>query len=222
MAQIIGELLIKYFPNQFKIEDKRSKKDGKKHSLAFNYINLIFFCLEMFWNGGVSFSRLWPRELFNFSPLHALQTSNRTSRCTHTQTHMHAHILCHWIERLAQQSCHCSFVFPLIDVPCKSAPTRTHVHMHTGRLYLSPPLNSITFTSFCSACPSSPFFFRRQLKELLWDFVKCLCERFSRPAAWRRFARPPTNPLSCNVTVEKIHCTVLARGRIWARCARVG
>lgn len=124
----------------------------------------------------------------------------------HTQTHMHAHILCHWIERLAQQSCHCSFVFLLIDMPCKNAPARTHVHMHTERLYLSPLLNSITFTSFCSACPSLPFFFRRQLKELLWDFVKCLCERFSRPAAWRRFAHPPTNLPSCNVTVEKIHC----------------
>lgn len=30
MAQIIGELLIKYFPNQFKIEDKRTKKMEKK------------------------------------------------------------------------------------------------------------------------------------------------------------------------------------------------
>lgn len=85
--------------------------------------------------------------------------------------------------------------------------------MHTEWLYLPPLLNSITFTSFCPACPSPPFFFCRQLKGLLWDFVKCLCERFF---GLLPGATLPTlhSPPSCNATVENIY-TVLASGCGW-------
>lgn len=85
--------------------------------------------------------------------------------------------------------------------------------MHAEWLYLSPLFSSITFTSFCSACPSLLFFFCRQLKGLQRDFVKCLCERFS--ACCLAPLCPPSTlfqrpPQCCNTTVEKIHCS-----RLW-------
>lgn len=84
------------------------------------------------------------------------------------------------MERPAPRPRRCSFISPLIDMPGKLLKhIHTHVHMHAEWLYLSPLFSSITFTSFCSACPSLLFFFCRQLKGLQRDFVKCLCERFS-------------------------------------------
>lgn len=122
--------------------------------------------------------------------------------------------MCHWIERPAPWPRRCSFIFLLIDTPGKLLKhIHTHVHMHAEWLYLSPLFSSITFTSFCSACPSLLFFFCRQLKGLQRDFVKCLCERFS--ACCLAPLCPPSTlfqrpPLCCNTTVEKIHCS-----RLW-------
>lgn len=125
---------------------------------------------------------------FKLSPPHALWSLSsvvcaRAYTFKRTRAHTHRHVLeevYHWIERPAQRPCHCSFISLLIDMPGKLLKCiHTHVHMHAEWLYLSPVFSSITFTSFCSACPSLLFFFCRQLKGLQQDFVKCLCERFS-------------------------------------------
>lgn len=126
----------------------------------------------------------------------------------HSETHTNTNTNAHSIERLARRSCQCGFIFLADWHVLWNAPTRTHVHTHTEWLYLSPLLNSITFTSFCSACQSPLFFFCRQLNGLLWDFVKCVCEKgFS--ACCLAPLCPPSTLLSCSGTVEMIHCICL-------------
>lgn len=66
----------------------------------------------------------------------------------------------------------------------------TNVHIITEWLYLSSLLNSITFISFCSACPSPPFFLCWWLSVLLWDSMCTWIKGFLR-ADWRHFAQPP-------------------------------
>lgn len=126
--------------------------------------------------------------------------------------------MCVSIERPAPRPRRCSFISLLIDVPGKLLKhIHTHVHMHAEWLYLSPLFSSITFTSFCSACPSLLFFFCRQLKGLQRDFVKCLCERFSAcclaplcpPSTL--FQRPPPSA----VIRQLRRSTAVACGCVW-------
>lgn len=173
------------------------------HTLRYN-LKQHSFCLRFFQFPPVSLpfekttfkieakgSFSWPCELFNSlcSPkfvLHLkMHTTTPTVRVTAARDLPRSHVT--------------AAPFPCwLTCPAKKSLAHTHTHtrrracMHAGPLYLSLLLNSITFTSFCSACLSTPFFARRQLKEPRWDFVKCLCERFS--SAYR--LAPPGPPSS--------------------------
>lgn len=150
-----------------------------------------------------------PERVLQVTYTHAhLHASVHTCTPTFWDAHTHTNTNAHSIERLARRSCQCGFIFLADWHVLWNAPTRTHVHTHTEWLYLSPLLNSITFTSFCSACQSPLFFFCRQLNGLLWDFVKCVCEKgFS--ACCLAPLCPPSTLLSCSGTVEMIHCICL-------------
>lgn len=103
---------------------------------------------------------------------------------THTLTNSEKHTVIH--THIFLPSGHVT----LASFSCWLTRPVKYTHMYTKWLYLSPLLNSITFTSFCSACPSPLFFLCRQLNGLLWESVKCVCVKGFRPAAWRHFAHP--------------------------------
>ena len=167
---------------------------------------------------------LWTPELFNSSPPPALQTWKGSSSDIHTctfaciGTHMHTHILrrththntnARSIERLAQRSCQCGFIFLLIDTSCE---TLRHAHMctciqsdctcHLSWIVLPLPHFVLPVHHlYSSSAVSSMGSCETLLSVCVWKVF--------RPAAWRRSAHPP---LSCLAVGQLRWYTVFASG----------
>lgn len=127
----------------------------------------------------------------------------------HSETHTHTNTNARSIERLAQRSCQCGFIFLLIDTSCE---TLRHAHMctciqsdctcHLSWIVLPLPHFVLPVHHlYSSSAVSSMGSCETLLSVCVWKVF--------RPAAWRRSAHPP---LSCLAVGQLRWYTVFASG----------